>query len=264
MLGLIIQRENSGSDSFGTGRANLSKSGGQSPPSLRLNAWGGARNSASRQSDSISLIKALELVEATQQAMAIGLPFNRHLTVHWEKARLTDADAANATGRLLKLILDWVRKRGGEFAYAWVRENGDRKGSHTHILLHLPRGLALRLTRRWYGRVTGWRGRVPKGAVKSVCIGDHAHSAFSGGEWYQADLASVLAYLLKGVETRSAAALDLDRYADGGAITGKRVSISSSLARGESNRLTRKQRTPAGGCSVINRNISELGKPPCG
>jgi hypothetical protein len=210
---------------------NLYKSGGPPPPTPHLNTWGGARNSASRQSDSISLLKAVELVEAAQQAIAIGLPFNRHLTVHWEKAGLTDLQASSATGRLLKLVLDWVRKQGGAVAYAWVRENGDGKGSHTHILLHVPRGLTLAFTRRWYARATQRYGH-PKGAVRSVRIGDNARSAFSADEWYQAHLASVVSYLLKGVDQQHGAALDLDRHGEGGMILGKRVSISAGVRRG--------------------------------
>jgi hypothetical protein len=134
---LMIQRENSDFLLLWHGPAYLYKSSGPYPPAPQLNTWGGARNSASRQSDSISLVKAVEVVEAAQRAIAIGRPFNRHLTVHWEKAGLTDAEAAGATGRLLKLIKDWLRRHGGT-AYTWVRENGDGKGSHTHILLHVP------------------------------------------------------------------------------------------------------------------------------
>ena len=225
---LMIGRENRTSGGDGTGSANLYESSGPYPPAPHLRAWGGARNSASRQSDSISLVKALAVVEAAQRAIAIGRPFNRHLTVHWEKAGLTDARAADATGRLLKLISDWLRRYGGT-AYTWVRENGDGKGSHSHILLHVPRGLRLGLTKRWYRLVSGLEGRVPNGAVKTVRIGDSAHSAFSGGEWYQANLARVVAYLLKGVDQQSALALDLDRHSEGEAVVGKRVSISGSL-----------------------------------
>ncbi|MDQ3246725.1 MAG: hypothetical protein M3Q52_07530, partial [Pseudomonadota bacterium] len=90
---LIKQRGNSRFRCSGTDGAILYKSNGPPPPTLHLNTWGGARNSASRQSDSISLLKAVELVEAAQRAMAIGLPFNRHLTVHWGRAKLTDAVA---------------------------------------------------------------------------------------------------------------------------------------------------------------------------
>jgi hypothetical protein len=80
------------------------------------------------------LVKAVEVVEAAQRAITIGRPFNRHLTVHWEKAGLTDAEAARATGRLLKLIKDWARRHGGT-AYTWVREKWSRQGEpYAHTL----------------------------------------------------------------------------------------------------------------------------------
>ena len=66
------------------------------------------------------------------------------------KGGLTDVQAASATGRMVQLITDWVRGQGGAMPYASVRENGPDKGSHVHILLHVPEGLAMRLTRRWY------------------------------------------------------------------------------------------------------------------
>jgi hypothetical protein len=174
------------------------------------------------------LEKAIELVEAAQRAWAIGRPFNRHLTVHWAKAGLSDAQAATATGSFVKLIIDWARRHGGT-CYVWVRENGERKGSHTHILLHVPRGLSLALTRRWYRTVTGWRGKLPSRAVKTVCIGGSARCAFAGGEHYSANLANIVSYVLKGVDKRGGTALDLDRYASGGEIQGKRLSIGGSL-----------------------------------
>lgn len=226
---LMIQRENSVFCLSGTDAANLYESSGPYPPASRPNTWGGARNSASRQSDRISLEKAVKVVEAAQRAITIGRPFNRHLTVHWEKAGLTDAEAASATGRILKLVSDWLRKHGGT-SYTWVRENGDGKGSHTHILLHVPRGLSLSLTRRWYRLVTGCEARDAKGAVVTRRIGGTASCAFFGSDWYLANLAYVVGYVIKGVEARDGIALGLERYGVGGTITGKRLSISGSLS----------------------------------
>lgn len=227
-MALLIQRENSGCGCNGTGSANLYESSGPYPPAPHQRTWGGARNSASRRSTCISLLKAVELVEAAQRAIAMGRPFNRHLTVHWEKAGLTDAQAATATGSFVKLIVDWARRHGGT-CYAWVRENGERKGSHTHILLHVPRGLSLSLTKRWYRSVTGWKGRVPSGALLTRRIGGTASSAFSGSDWYLCNLACVVGYVLKGVEARDGIALGLERHGVGGTITGKRLSISGCL-----------------------------------
>ena len=227
---LLKQTENGLSGEDGTALAILSKSSATSHPRHTLITWGGARNTASRQSDSIHPVKAVELVEAAQQATAVGLPFNRHLTVHWAKAGLPDRQAAAATGRLVKLIRDWARKKGGEVAYAWLRENGPGKGSHSHILLHIPEGLKLSLSRRWYRRVTGWTGRVPKLAVKTVCIGGTARAGRSGSDWYQSNLAAVLAYFLKGSDEATSERLGLDKWGEGGSIIGKRIAISNNLA----------------------------------
>ena len=228
-MALLKQRENRHFGDLGTDGAILCKSSATSRHRHTLNTWGGARNTASRQSDSIRPMKAIGLVEAAQRAMAIGLPFNRHLTVHWAKAGLTDRQAAAATGRLVKLIRDWASKLGGEVAYAWLRENGPGKGSHSHILLHIPDGLRLSLSRRWYRRVTGWTGRIPKLAVKTVCIGGTARAGQSASDWYQANLAVLLAYVLKGSDETTGKRLGLDKWGEGGRITGKRVSISINL-----------------------------------
>ena len=227
---LLKQTENSVSGADGTALAILCKSSASSRPRHTQRHWGGARNTASRQSDSIHPVKAVELVEAAQRAMAIGLPFNRHFTVHWAKAGLTDRQAGAATSRLLKLIRDWARKSGGEVAYAWLRENGPGKGSHSHILLHIPDGLKLSLSRRWYRRVTGWTGRVPRFAVKTVCVAGTARAGQSSSDWYQANLAALLAYLLKGSDEATGKELGLAKWGEGGRIIGKRISISANLA----------------------------------
>ena len=84
------------------------------------------------------------------------------------------------------------------------------------------------LTRRWYRAATKCQ-RPRNGAVKTLRIGGTARSAVSASEWYQANLAKLLHYLLKGVDAQTAKALDLDTCEAGGDIAGKRLSISSKL-----------------------------------
>ncbi|NNC73163.1 MAG: hypothetical protein HKN78_09860, partial [Sphingomonadaceae bacterium] len=74
--------------------------------------WGGARNRADRVSDSLSLHQAEGIVRAARRACAIGLPFNRHVTIHLERAGVPDAEAAVAIGAYLTLARDFLRKRG--------------------------------------------------------------------------------------------------------------------------------------------------------
>jgi hypothetical protein len=90
---------------------------------------GGARNSKRSTSDVLTLAKAQATIAAAYQAIKIGLPFNRFVTVHFERAGIADAEALAATGDMMKLATDWMRKRGHVIAYAWVRENDTGDGT---------------------------------------------------------------------------------------------------------------------------------------
>jgi hypothetical protein len=110
-----------------------------------------------------------------------------------------------------------------------VRENGHGKGSHVHILVHLPSGWQLgSMTRRWVKAIVG---KPPARMVKTDQIAGRAGAAFAGSEWYWANLANVTGYILKGVNRSTGELLDLDRYECGGRIIGKRVSVSQNLRR---------------------------------
>src|SRR3546814_12900945 len=74
--------------------------------------------------------QARNIIDAVRYAYWIDLPLNRHVTVHWERAGISDDRAAAATSQFLKLASDWIGKRGGKFAWIWVRENGPFSGSH--------------------------------------------------------------------------------------------------------------------------------------
>lgn len=218
----------------GTGRAiDLSPSVASSP----ARRWGGRRNSASRISDSLSLHQAANIIAAAQFAAAAGMPFNRHLTIHWQQAGVTDHRAAWATGRFLKVAGDWIAKRGGRFAWAWVRENGERKGSHVHILLHLPAGTQIGgMQRRWLRLITG----LPYCAstIKTARIGGTADAAQSAPNLYAFNLAAVVSYLLKGACAEAAREMRLTRLEPSGRIVGKRAATSQNVARAARRELT--------------------------
>lgn len=107
---------------------------------------------------------------------------------------------------LLKLAGDWLskcrplefnQKKSSRFAWAWVRENGRTKGSHVHILLHLPTGTQIgTMQRRWLRLVTG--RPYSASTIKTVRIGGTASAAQSAPAGYRPNLAAVVAYLLKG------------------------------------------------------------------
>ncbi len=214
-----------------------------------FSGWGGARNRADRVSDNLSQSQASGIIEAAQFAAAIGLPFNCHVIIHWERAGVPHNQAAQATARFLKLASDWIAKSGAavnkqtrdngprilSFAWVWARENDvsgyHSKGSHVHILLHLP--LALNWSgwrvRRWVSRLTGKPYRA--GVLRTTRIGGKVCAAFDTTAAYHANLSAVAGYLLKGTTVEAAKTLGLERLETGGRILGKRVATSQNIGK---------------------------------
>jgi hypothetical protein len=164
-------------------------------------------------------------------AKTIGLPLNRHVTLHLESAGVHDNVAAVVIGRFLALARDWLRKRGMRTAWVWVRENGDGKGSHVHILLHVPRAAPWASWRmiRWFKLATGQP--YSTGAMNSERIGGTANASVSAPEHYQANLAAVVGYLLKGASPDAVHALRLERLEPGGTVIGKRAGWSENIGQ---------------------------------
>lgn len=260
----------------GTARAIKSRVFSEVPSPARH--WGGKRNSASRVSDALTLKQAENVRDAAQFAAAIGLPLNRHVTIHWEQAGLRDNEVAMATGRFLKLAGDWIAKRarrsanntagkqrGQNFnipdphclAWAWVRENGDGKGTHVHILLHLPAGKSLgSVQRRWVSRISN--GIYRRGTVRTERIGGTTGAAHSSPAAYHANLAEVVGYILKGTAPAAARIMGLERQEPGGRIIGRRASTSQNIARAA--RLAGLTHSTPGRASKIEENrITERG-----
>ena len=193
--------------------------------SLRPRLWrhGGARNSASRISHSLTPKQTRQIIAATHEAERHGKPFNRHITIHWEAAGVPDNKAMAATTAFLKAMRDWT---GGKAAYLWVRENGDAKGSHVHILAHIA------ADKSWHGqRVRRWIERISgqpyiKGAIFTRKIKGCDNP---GSELYQANLAAVLAYILKGANAETTMALGI-AHEPGGQVIGKRCGWSRNIS----------------------------------
>jgi hypothetical protein len=159
-------------------------------------------------------------------------PLNRHTTIHFEAAGI--AEPVAALRRYTKLARDWLRTQGAEFAYVWVRETGDRKGEHAHLLMHVPSHLSATFARR----ERSWRKRIGAkaalGAFKSTPVGRtyrHAETKIHHGELYSDHLAAIVEYLVKGAEPRAVKSLGLDRVEPGGELWGKRSCTSENIGR---------------------------------
>lgn len=164
---------------------------------------------------------------AAANAQRMSLPFNRHWTVHYQRAGIAEIDAARFIGRLLKLAGDYARRHNGKVAAMWVRENGDGKGGHVHMLLHLPARLSLRGRTGHWVRLAGGNVRQRVSRIRS--IGHALVSAEKGGKHYQQNTGKVLTYILKGADAEAGAVLGLDRYGEGGRIVGKRCGRTQNL-----------------------------------
>ncbi len=194
----------------------------------RVSTWGGKRNSANRVSETLSLRDANKLIAAVRYAWAIGHPLNRHITLHWEQCGVPDLDAGAATSRFLRLASQWLKARGEPFAYVWVRENGDGKGSHVHILAHVPSGVSLGSRQRGWLRLITGRPYV-SGAILTKRVGGTRSAADTMPDTYLSNLANVVGYQLKGLSATSAEALGLTRTPQHGKIIGKRAGVSENL-----------------------------------
>lgn len=162
---------------------------------------------------------------------------NRFTTIHFEAAGISDP--VKATSRLIKLASDWLRTKGEELSYIWVREAGEGKGDHVHLLWSVPPNLA----RDFAMRERGWRKLIRAkrraGAIKSVPIGlnlKHAIHEIQYGEHYSKALEGLLSYILKAATPKTAKALGLPFSGLGGEVWGKRCGMSENINRAARSR----------------------------
>lgn len=191
---------------------------------------GGARNSSSRESNSLSTAQIANLVAAAGYALEIGLPLTRFITIHWEGAGVALADMAQATGRFIDLMTKALARHGAGTAWLWTHENGQGKGGHVHILAHVPAALVpvlLRLQRRWLRRITGrpYRARL----IHSKPIGGRLSIETENPALYSVNLSAVLKYVIKGADPKAAKLFGLSRLEHGGRVIGKRCGTSQNI-----------------------------------
>jgi len=200
--------------------------------SVTARNWGGARKKSSRMSMGLTQSQAVGVLAAVEHAGRIGLPLNRMITVHWGRLGLADTEAGPATSRLLNLMRRHAARGGWKFACVWVRECNPAagKGSHVHILAHVPAEASAAFTRshaRWLLGATG--RRYIARAWDSRRVGGRLRSYIDQPDWFLANVAVATAYLVKGALPDVADALALSRRDGGGPVIGKRAGWSECL-----------------------------------
>lgn len=194
-----------------------------------------ARNLANRATLNLSARNVGRIITAVDRSLLVGLRLNRFTTFHLEKVGVTDP--VGAISRYLKQAGDWVRSHGGTFAYVWVRENGDGKGDHVHIIMHVEALLQAgfrKLERGWKRRA----GIVQRKGLKRVCrtrpvgrrLTDYL-AAGRGSDDYKVNLIAVRDYLLKGATQAVLDRFGIGRKSDGDCrVVGRRYGVSQNLA----------------------------------
>ena len=171
------------------------------------------------------------LTAAERHSSAIGLPFTRMITIHWQAAGVALADMVKATGRFLDLLTKALARHKSKTSWLWTLENGDRKGGHCHLLVHVPAALVSLLTKLqkgWLRRITGkaYRRRV----IHSKPIGRLLGLEAGNPELHAVNLAEAFGYVLKGADAQAAEKFALTRLEPGGHIIGKRCGISQNIS----------------------------------
>ena len=191
---------------------------------------GGARNRADRESDALSVAHIANLEAAERHARAIGLPYTRMITIHWQAAGVALADMVKATGRFLDMLAKTLARHKSKTSWLWILENGERKGGHCHLLVHVPAALVsiiTRLQKGWLYRITDnpYRARV----IHSKPIGGRLGLETGNPELHASNLVVALGYVLKGANAEAAAKFGLARLEAGGRIIGKRCGTSQNI-----------------------------------
>lgn len=190
---------------------------------------GGARRHGEEQSEALTLRQCQMILDAAETARALGSPFNRFITILWEHGGLKGRSATRATGRFIKLASDWMRLRGERLRWAYVHENGRRKGIHVHLFIHVPPRLDQEfrgMPRTWVRSILGGR-YVTKTLLSKKVAGANTPDAVSGAT-YEHLLRIRLHYVLKSAHPDLLNALSMHdwgrvRWGRGGTIFGKRT-----------------------------------------
>lgn len=190
------------------------------------------RSRRGRRSDCLRLAEVCNIMAAADYTAKNTVPLNRHTTIHFDKCGI--ADPVTALRSYMKLARDWLRTQGAPFAYIWVRESGEDKGEHAHVLMHVPPqlvGAFAKLERGWRVRIGAKRA---KGAFETRPVGRsyrHCQLGVQYGEHYADHLQTIVGYVVKGAEQKAVKSLGLTKVQPGGELWGKRTGMSEGINR---------------------------------
>ena len=187
---------------------------------------GGKRLDAHRQTMQLTKAQCAKLIEAAFRANDEGQPFNRFITLLWERAGIDGRKAVEATGRFIKLAHEWARRHDYKLVWAWVQEWGPVNKAHIHMLLHVPPHLD------WQFRLMPrrWAKRCLSGRYVSKTVDSQRIKAGWFGLSYEGALLHRVHYMLKCAPAKLEQQLDMvgrgaETWGKSGLTYGKRLAV---------------------------------------
>ncbi len=207
----------------------------------------GGKRVAKAVTATLSKSQVRAVIGGASRSIALGVPLNRFVTVHWGALSVSERQSFKATQELLRRARDWLRDHGAVVAWVWVRETSPlepEKGAHVHWLLHVPerlRGAFLRRLRGWVMASKGNAMIYQARAIQSRSVGD-VGSEKRSPKTHRANLRAVVAYMVKGMAVGdskiaaeglsgiwSAMGAEALKCESGGLVAGKRAGVSRRL-----------------------------------
>jgi hypothetical protein len=157
---------------------------------------------AKAATETLSKSQVRAVIGGASRSIALGVPLNRFVTVHWGALLVSERNSFKATQNLLRRARDWLRDHGAVVAWVWVRETSQQepeKGAHVHWLLHLPERLRVAFLRRLRGWVLASAGNAvayKARAFQSRSVGNVGCGNRSP-DTHRANLRAVVGYMVK-------------------------------------------------------------------
>lgn len=191
---------------------------------------GGARRLPNVPTMQLTEADCRKVIDASYAAWRAGKPFNRFITGAWEHGGIEEHDERQATADFITLMRDWHRQWKFTLTWAYVRECGPLKGSHSHILAHVPPELEPLfgiMPRRWAKTITG--GAYWPGTIDTQKFYRASAEGFRSGA-YEAELLGWLHYALKCAPAELEGPLGLigcgtEPWGQSGLVHGKRTGV---------------------------------------
>lgn len=150
--------------------------------------------------------KGLGLIEGAVHAAKINRPLNLSVTIHFERASLSDLwRPQDAVGAWLKRAGQWLGLRAIPCTFLWVMEHAVGTGRHVHILLHCPPAHQKAFKEKGRGDWLRKAGMIPiKHAIHYERVGprgyDPATATTAQRGTYLRQLQGSLRYHIKGLD----------------------------------------------------------------